>query len=131
MVKFSKCHFWRKEEVQFFGRILSKQGVAIDPAKVAAIQDWMRPENATDVRSFFRLAGYYRRFIKDFSKTAAPLTNLTKKNQTFTWDARCEHAFTSMKEKLTCAPVFVIPESNVEMTVYKDACGMGLRAVLM
>ena len=77
------------------------------------------------------LAGYYRRFIKDFSKIAAPLTNLTKKNQNFTWDARCEHAFVTMKERLTTAPVLVIPESNVELTVYTDACGTGLGAVLM
>ncbi|MDQ4222905.1 hypothetical protein RBK84_00810, partial [Pseudomonas aeruginosa] len=110
--KFMKCHFWRKE-VRFLGHVVSEQGITVDPAKVAAIQDWIRPKNATDVRSFLGLAGYYRRFIKDFSKTAAPLTNLTKKNQTFTWDAKCEHAFVSMKEKLTSAPVLVIPENNV------------------
>ena len=80
---------------------------------------------------FLELAGYYRRFIKDFSKTAAPLTILTKKNRTFTWDARCEDAFVKMKERLTSTLVLVIPESNVEMTDYTDACGTGLGAVLM
>lgn len=99
--------------------------------KVIAIQHSVRPENAIDVKSFLGLASYYKRFIKDFSKTVAPLTNMTKKNQTFTWDARCEHAFTSMKEKLTRAPVLVIPKRNIEMTVYTDAYGTSLGAVLM
>lgn len=66
--KFSKCHFWRRE-VRFLGHVVSEQGVDVDPAKVAAIQDWRRPENATDVRSFLGLAGYYRRFIKECSAT--------------------------------------------------------------
>lgn len=115
----------------FLGHVVSEQGAAVDPAKVARIQDWRKPENTTNVRSFLGLAGYYRRFINDLSKTTTPLTNLTKKNQTFTWDARCEHAFTSMKEKLTCPRLLVILESNVEMTVYTDACGTGLGAILM
>ena len=85
--KFSNCHFW-KDEVRFLGHVLSRKGIAVDPAKVAAIQDWDRPKNATDVRSFLGLTGYYRRFIKDFSKVAAPLTGLAKKKQVFTWDAK-------------------------------------------
>lgn len=105
--------------MRFLGHVVSEQGIAVDPAKVATIQDWVRPKITIDVRSFLGLAGYYRRFIKDFSKIAAPLTNLTKKNQAFTWDAKCEHAFVSMKEKLTSAPVLVIPESDVKMTVIR------------
>ena len=81
--KFAKCHFWRIE-VQFLEHVVLENGIGVDPAKVAVVQEWRRPKNATDVRSFLGLAGYYRRFIKDFSKTASPLTNLTRKNQTFT-----------------------------------------------
>lgn len=128
--KILKCHFWRRE-VRLLGHVVSEQGVVVDPAKAAAVHDWRRLENATDIRSFLGLADYYRRFIKDFSKTATPLTNLTKKNQTFTWNARCEQAFISMKEKLTSAPVLIIIENNVEMTVFINAYGTGLRAVLM
>lgn len=80
--KFSKCHFWRRE-VRFLGRIVSKQGIAVDPAKVVVIQDWKTPRNATEVRSFLGLAGYYRKFIWDFAKISAPLTKLTKKNLVF------------------------------------------------
>ena len=83
--KFSKCHFWRRE-VRFLGHVVSESGIAVDPAKVATVQDWPTPKNATDVRSFLGLAGYYRKFIQDFSKIAAPLTQLTKKNQSFVWD---------------------------------------------
>ena len=59
------------------------------------------------------------------------MTQLTKKNQAFVWDESCENAFKSLKEKLTCAPVLVIPKGNEEMTIYTDACGIGLGAVLM
>ena len=76
--KFSKCHFWR-EEVRFLGHVVSKQGLAVDPAKVVAVQDWKIPKNPTEVRSFLGLAGYYKKFIKDFAKISAPLTRITKK----------------------------------------------------
>ena len=82
-------------------------------------------------KKFLILAAYYRKFIQYFSKIAAPLTQLTKKNQAFVWDDKCETAFKSLKEKLTCTPVLVIPKGNEEMTVYIDACGTGLGAVLM
>ena len=117
--------------MRFLGNVISGSGIAVDPAKVAAIQDWVRPKNASDVRSFLGLAGYYRRFIKDFSKIAAPLTGLTKKNQVFRWDDKCEQAFVILKERLTSAPVLTIPSGNDEMVVYTDACGTGLGAVLM
>ena len=117
--------------MRFLGHVVSGNGVAVDPAKVAVIQDWDRPKNVTNVRSFLGLAGYYRRFIKDFSMIVSPLTELTKKNQMFTWDAKCEQAFRIMKERLTSAPVLMIPSGNEEMVVYTDSCGTGLGAVLM
>lgn len=76
--------------MQFFGHVFSEQGITVDPAKVAAIQGRMRPHNAMDVRSSLGLAGFYKRFIKNFSKTGVPLRSLTKKNLTFTWVARCK-----------------------------------------
>ena len=128
--KFSKCHFWRKE-VRFLGHVVSKEGIAVDPAKVVAIQDWKVPKNATEVRSFLGLAGYYRKFIKDFAKISAPLTRLTKKNLVFTWDKDCDDAFQRLKRALTSAPVLVLPDGNKPFTIYTDACGTGLGAVLM
>ena len=67
----------------FLGHVISENGIAVDSAKVTTVQERSTPKNATDVRSFLGLAGYYRKFIQDFSKIAAPLTQLTKKNQAF------------------------------------------------
>ncbi|WVZ48709.1 hypothetical protein U9M48_000128 [Paspalum notatum var. saurae] len=76
--KFSKCAFWLKE-VSFLGHILSEKGVAVDPSKEKDVLNWKQPKTVTEIRSFLGLVGYYRRFIKDFSKTAKPMTSLTKK----------------------------------------------------
>ena len=80
--KLSKCEFWLPE-VKFLGHVISHHGVAVDSNKVEAVLEWKRPESVTEIRSFLGLAGYYRRFIKDFSKIALPLTKLTRKNQAF------------------------------------------------
>ena len=117
--------------MRFLGHVVSKEGIAVDPAKIVSIQDWKVPRNATEVRSFLGLAGYYRKFIKDFAKISAPLTRLTKKNLVFTWDVDCDDAFRRLKRALTTAPVLVLPDGSKSFTVYTDACGTGLGAVLM
>src|SRR5659263_165402 len=105
--KYSKCHFWEKE-VRFLGHVLSADGVAVDPEKVRAVQEWKRPESVTEIRSFLGLAGYYRRFIEKFSVLAAPLTRLTKKDIQFVWCDKCEESFQELKRRLTTAPVLTI-----------------------
>ena len=80
--KLSKCEFWL-EEVSFLGHVISKDGISVDPSKVEAVLNWERPTNITEIRSFLGLAGYYRRFIKDFSKIAVPLTRLTRKENPY------------------------------------------------
>ena len=109
--KFSKCHFWRSR-VKFLGHIISESGISVDPSKIEAIQDWKRPESVTEIRSFLGLAGYYRRFIKDFSKIIVPLTSLTKKGVKYIWSDKCENSFQKLKELLSDAPILVIPEGN-------------------
>ncbi|XP_071906063.1 uncharacterized protein [Coffea arabica] len=118
--KFSKCEFWL-EKISFLGHVISKEGITVDPAKVEAVAEWKRPENPTEIRSFLGLAGYYRRFIKDFSKLAGPLTDLTKKNGRFVWDTRCETSFQELKRRLTRAPVLALPNGKDSFTVYTDA----------
>ncbi|WVZ99578.1 hypothetical protein U9M48_044849, partial [Paspalum notatum var. saurae] len=128
--KFSKCAFWLKE-VSFLGHILSEKGVAVDPSKVESVLNWKQPESVTEIRSFLGLAGYYRRFIKDFSKTAKPMTSLTKKNAKYTWSPNCEEAFQSLKKSLTTALVLAQPDVAKPFDVYCDASGNGLGCVLM
>ncbi|XP_052723852.1 uncharacterized protein LOC128193787 [Vigna angularis] len=128
--KFSKCEFLMKE-VQFLGHIVSAGGISVDPAKVRAVLEWESPRSVTEVRSFVGLAGYYRRFIEGFSKIVAPLTQLTRKDQSFAWTDRCEGSFQELKNKLTSAPVLVIPDAAKPFVVYCDASHQGLGCVLM
>ncbi|WVZ93330.1 hypothetical protein U9M48_039317, partial [Paspalum notatum var. saurae] len=128
--KFSKCAFWLKE-VGFLGHVLSEKGVAVDPSKVKDVLNWKQPETVTEIRSFLGLAGYYRRFIKDFSKIAKPMTSLTKKNASFTWGPKCEEGFQELKKLLTTAPVLAQPDVTKPFDVYCDASGQGLGCVLM
>ncbi|GKA74218.1 putative reverse transcriptase domain-containing protein, partial [Tanacetum coccineum] len=82
--KFSKCEFWLRE-VQFLGHVINGDGIHVDPSKIEAVKNWKAPKTLTEVRSFLGLAGYYRRFIKNFSKIAKSLTILTQKCKTFDW----------------------------------------------
>ncbi|WVZ79724.1 hypothetical protein U9M48_027272 [Paspalum notatum var. saurae] len=127
--KFSKCAFWLKE-VGFWG-ISRRKGVAVDPSKVKDVTNRKQPETVTEIRSFLGLAGYYRRFIKDFSKIAKPMTSLTKKNAKFVWGPKCEDGFRELKRLLTTAPVLAQPDVTKPFDVYCDASGQGLGCVLM
>ena len=82
--KLSKCEFWL-DEVQFFGHVISAQGIAMNPTKIETMVKWERPQTVIEVRSFLGLAGYYRRFVEGFSKMVSPLTQLTRKDQPFSW----------------------------------------------
>ncbi|XP_020979651.1 uncharacterized protein LOC110272134 [Arachis ipaensis] len=111
--------------VKFLGHVVSKQGIAVDPAngvtaKVEAIMNWERPTLVTEIRSFLGLAGYYRRFIKEFSQLALPLTKLTRKDTPFIWTSECEESFQALKHRLTTAPVLVLPEPR-KANVVADA----------
>ncbi|KAL0313648.1 UNVERIFIED_CONTAM: Retrovirus-related Pol polyprotein from transposon.6 [Sesamum radiatum] len=109
--KFSKCEFWM-EEITFLGHVISKEGVQPDPTKVKAILEWEPPKNVSKVRSFLGLAGYYRRFVKDFSVVAKPLTNLLKKNAPFNWNDKCAHSFEELKKRLTSALILALPSGD-------------------
>jgi len=82
--KLSKCEFWL-EEVQFLGHVISAKCIAMDPTKIETMLKWERPKTVTEVRSFLGLVGYYRRFVEGFSKKVNPLTQLTRKDQPFSW----------------------------------------------
>ncbi|GJR63470.1 reverse transcriptase domain-containing protein [Tanacetum coccineum] len=128
--KFSKCEFWLKE-VQFLGHVVNQEGIHVDPSKIEAVKNWKAPESPTEIRSFLGLAGYYRRFIENFSKIAKPLTLLTQKNKDYVWGEDQEKAFQILKEKLCNAPVLTLPDGPNDFVVYCDASHQGFGCVLM
>ncbi|CAA7046066.1 unnamed protein product, partial [Microthlaspi erraticum] len=128
--KLSKCSFWQKK-IGFLGHIVSEAGVAVDPEKITTITQWPRPKNASEIRSFLGLAGYYRKFVKGFASLAKPLTQLTCKEAKFVWSEECEKSFEELKKHLTQAPILVLPKAGVLYVVYTDASGTGLGCVLM
>ncbi|KAL0556838.1 hypothetical protein IC582_005355 [Cucumis melo] len=129
-VKFSKCEFWLKQ-VSFLGHVVSKAGVSVDPAKIEAVTGWTRPSTVSEVRSFLGLAGYYRRFVENFSRIATPLTQLTRKGAPFVWSKACEDSFQNLKQKLVTAPVLTVPDGSGSFVIYSDASKKGLGCVLM
>jgi hypothetical protein len=128
--KFSKCEFWL-DQVEFIGHVISKEGIAVNPSKVASVLEWESPKNVKQIRGFLGMAGYYRRFIEGFSKIAGPMTKLLRKNTPFVWLEECEASFKTLKEKLTTAHVLVVPETGKDYTVCCDASKNGLGCVLM
>ena len=127
--KFSKCEFWLKE-VGFLGHVISGQGIAVDPTKVQSVTEWLAPTSVGEIRSFLGLAGYYRRFIENFSKIAKPMTELLKKDTTFIWTEECEPSFQELKKRLVTAPVLILPDQRKDYEVYCNASRRGLGSVL-
>jgi hypothetical protein len=125
-----KCTFYT-DKLVFLGFVVSVQGIQVDEEKVRAIQDWPSPTSIGNVRSFHRLGSFYRRFVKDFSSLAAPLTEVIKKNVGFRWGEEQEKAFQLIKEKLTNAPLLSLPNFSKMFEIKCDASGVGIGAVLM
>ena len=128
--KFIKCKFWLIE-VRFFGHVMLALGVSVDLEKVEAVMSWERPKLVFEICSFLGLVGYYKRFIKYFSRLAAPMIRLTHKGVKFEWDDLCEKAFKELKKRLTSTPILIVPEQGWRYTVYCDASRDRLGCVLM
>nr|GFC63039.1 retrotransposon protein, putative, Ty3-gypsy subclass [Tanacetum cinerariifolium] len=128
--KFSKCDFWLNS-LQFLGHVIDSSGIHVDPAKIEAIKSWAAPTTPTEVRQFVGLAGYYRRFIKEFYLIAKPLSKLTQKGKPFIWGNNEEEAFQTLKRKLCSAPILSLHEGSEDFVVYCDASLRGFGAVLM
>ena len=116
-----KCEFM-KEEIEFLGFIVTRKGLKVNPAKVKVIKEWPRPSTLRDLRAFLGLVQYFRRFIKGFSRIAAPLTNLTKKNVGLrSWDDECSKSFKFLKDSLTNAPLLRSPDWSKPFRGHIDA----------
>ncbi|GAB5407488.1 MAG: hypothetical protein Aurels2KO_57190 [Aureliella sp.] len=128
--KASKCSIAVKE-LDFVGHWISADGISPHRSKVQAIRDWEPLTSVPEVRSFLGMVSYYRRFIRQFSKVAAPIQKLVKKDQPWEWGAEQEAAFAALKESLTTAPVLLIPDPDKPYVVVTDASDFALGATLM
>ena len=128
--KLSKCTLV-VPQVEYLGYIISDKGISPDPKKIQAIQSWKVPENATDVRSFLGLANFYRRFIKQFSQIAAPLTDLTRHHAEFSWTAKEQQSFETLKSALMSAPIMQPPNFDLPFRLETDSSGFALGCVLL
>ncbi|KAI2644541.1 Retrovirus-related Pol polyprotein from transposon opus [Labeo rohita] len=145
-----KCKF-SQTEVRYLGHIVSREGVKTDPEKIRALRTWPRPQNLKELKSFLGFSGYYRRFIKDYSKIVKPLTNLTagyppqrkgckvatnsqylntKEPFAKRWSQECQEAFKTIIDKLTSAPILGFADSKLPYTLHTDASTTGLGAAL-
>ncbi|KAJ9557386.1 hypothetical protein OSB04_012000 [Centaurea solstitialis] len=126
--KASKCTFG-SGQVNYLGHVINGERVTADPKKVEDMISWPKPTSLKELRGFFDLMGYYRRFVKDYGKIAKPLTDLLKKGA-FGWNSQAEHAFSELKRSLTQTPVLAFPNFSEPFTIETDASGVGVGDVL-
>ncbi|CAN6687821.1 unnamed protein product [Malus baccata var. baccata] len=129
VLNWEKCHFMVKQGI-VLGHIVSAKGIEVDKSKIDLVRYLPSPTSVREVRSFLGHAGFYRRFIKDFSKISQPLCRLLQKDVTFKFDDECEKAFNHLKEKLTLAPIIVPPDWSLHFELMCDASDYALGAVL-
>ena len=127
--KLSKCELFAVE-VDFLGHIVGRNGMRMMVDKIEGVQAWRRPTQVTHVRSFLGTAGYYRKFIRNFSAIAAPLSALTMDGVAFEWTAAQELAFTTLKAAIGASPVMILPDQSLPYVVHTDASGFATGAVL-
>lgn len=124
-----KCEFLRKE-VAYLGHVISEEGVKPDPGKLESIRHYPRPTSQTKIKQFLGLAGYYRRFIENFSGHARPMTQLLQKSAIFKWTGAQEQAFSILKEALCNAPVLQYPDFTKNFIITTDASNCAIGAVI-
>ncbi|CAI5997914.1 unnamed protein product [Closterium sp. NIES-64] len=126
----SKSDFAVKK-VQFLGHMVSAEGVHVDQRKIGAVKKWKVPENVKELQQFLGFANYYNRFVPQYAKIAAPLTDLLKKDTPYKWDTPHQQAMEQLQTALTTAPVFILPDPDKDYVVEADASDQAVGAVLM
>ncbi|GKC34532.1 reverse transcriptase domain-containing protein [Tanacetum coccineum] len=128
-LNWEKSHFMVKEGI-VLGHKISKKGIEVDKAKIDVIAKLPHPTTVKGIRSFLGHAGFYRRFIKDFSKISRPMTHLLEKNTPFIFSEECIQAFQTLKKKLTEAPILIAPNWDQPFELMCDASDYAIGAVL-
>ena len=131
--KISKCSFCQ-DRLLFLGHVVTRDGIRVDPQKVAAVQNWSVPTSAHQIRSFLGLANYFRKFMQGYSKMIQPLTALLRKDCPFVWTPECQAAFEQVQYNLTHAPCLALPDLSLQAPPFEvicDASGFAVGAVLL
>jgi hypothetical protein len=119
-------------EVDFLGHRITQEGLKMDDCKVKVILDWEPPRSVPALKSFLRVASYYRKFIKNFVKIVTPLTNLLKKSsRTYEWDETCNEAFETLKGILVEALVLKLPNFDKDFVIHFDAFNFAIQRVFV
>ncbi|RVW64167.1 Retrovirus-related Pol polyprotein from transposon 17.6 [Vitis vinifera] len=129
VLNWEKCHFMVQQGI-VLGHIISKKGIEVDKAKVELIVKLPPPTNVKGIRQFLGHVGFYRRFIKDFSKISKPFCELLVKDAKFVWDEKCQKSFEELKQFLTTAPIVRAPNWKLPFEVMCDASDLAMGAVL-
>lgn len=124
-----KCQLLKKQ-VSFLGHVVSEHGIATDPSKIKAVEEWPVPTNVHDVRSFLGLCSYYRRFVEGFASIAKPLHRLTEKQTPFKWTAECRESFMKLKQALCSSPILCYQTARQNFILDTDSSGVGIGAAL-
>jgi len=128
-VKLEKCK-WKVREVEFLGAVIGPKGVEMQKEKVKGVLSWPAPRNVKKVQKFLGLANYYRRFIKNFARIAAPLHVLVRKEQKWKWEKEQKEVFKKLKTVFTTEPILAIPDINKKIRVEADASDYATGGVL-
>ena len=129
VLNWEKCHFMVTEGI-VLGHKISAAGLEVDQEKVSIIKTLMPPTTVKGIRSFLGHAGFYRRFIRDFSKVARPLCRLLEKDAKFNFDESCQNSFEEIKSRLVEAPIMAKPDWNKEFEIMCDSNDYAMGAVL-
>jgi hypothetical protein len=128
-LKQSKCVFGTSE-VKYLGHLFGKADVRVDPKKIQAMQDWPHPKTLKSLHGFMGLTGYYRKFVKNYGKIAAPLTTLLK-NNSFTWTPAATQDFQTLNMAMCTTPILALPDFTKNFVLECDVLGKGIGDVLM
>ncbi|XP_073320718.1 uncharacterized protein [Pagrus major] len=121
-----KCEF-HAPSVSFLGYIVAQGSVQMDPAKVSAVSSWPVPDSHKQLQRFLGFANFYRRFIRNYSSIAAPLTTLTSSKVPFLWTQAAEEALLTLKSRFISTPILQVPDPDHQFVVEVDASNSGLR----